>query len=423
MHIPARPRQGPIVAGELPADEQARQVWRRLAPEGWPVPLETLPAGSALVGGAVRDALLGRLSAQPDLDLVVPGGAIGLCRELASRLGGTAVVLDPARDIARLVLRGWTVDLAGRDGPSLETDLRRRDYTANAIALPLDDPPRLQDPTGGLADLAAGRLAAVSEANLLADPLRLLRGVRLSHTLALPLAPRSEDWIRHHARALGQVSGERVFTELEKLAAEPSGHRGLAWSLRHHLLESWAADATAAGPLEALDPEQALACGLDGAELRWALPLARLATLLPPAALGHLRASRQWQQRSARLRGWWQALEECPDPNALAEPQRLQLHADLAAELPAWLLRLPAAMARPWMERWRQPADPLFHPRSPLDGRQLQQALKLPPGPVLGELIRHLTQERAFGRIPIADPAAGAVAIHTARAWMSRRHD
>ena len=411
------------MAGDVPPDEQARQVWRRLAPQGWPVPLEALPAGSAVVGGAVRDALLGRLEWQPDLDLVVPADAIGLCRRLAARLGGSAVVLDPERDIARLVLRGWTLDLAARDGASLETDLLRRDYTANAIALPLENPTRLLDPTGGLADLAAGRLAAVSEANLLADPLRLLRGVRLSHTLELPLAPQSQGWIRAHAAALAQVAGERVFTELEKLAAHPDGHRGLAWCLQHRLLGGWGADPGAEAPLEALGPEQARACGLEPQEQAWALPLARLATLLPPAALGRLRASRQWQQRSARLRAWWQELETCPDPESLAEPRRLRLHGDLAAVLPAWLLRLPATLASRWIIRWRQPGDPLFHPASPLDGRQLQQALELPPGPVLGELIRHLTLERAFGRIPVADPAARAVAIHTARAWLSRRHD
>ncbi|SBO44837.1 CCA tRNA nucleotidyltransferase [Cyanobium sp. NIES-981] len=411
------------MTGELPPDELARRVWHRLAPEGWPVSPDALPPGSALVGGAVRDALLGRLGSRPDLDLVVPAGAIGLCRRLAQRLGGTCVVLDQPRDIARLVVNGWTLDLAGRDGPSLESDLQRRDYTANAIALRLDNPTVLVDPTGGLADLAAGRLAAVSEANLLADPLRLLRGVRLSHTLDLPLAALSQDWIRHHAQTLGQVAGERVFTELEKLAADPRGHQGLAWSLRHNLLAAWGADPNAGRPLTGLGPEQAGACGLDASERAWALPLARLATLLPPAALGRLRASRQWQQRSARLRCWWQELEARPGPEALAEPRRLQLHGELEADLPALLLRLPPAVARPWMARWRQPEDCLFHPRSPLDGRQLQQALNLPPGPLLGELIRHLTLERAFGRIPVADPAAGAVAIHTARAWLSRRRD
>lgn len=100
------------------------------------MPPDQLPEGTALVG-AVRDGLLGRLVAQPDLDLVVPGDAIDLARRLGRQFGGTCVVLDKERSIARLVLKGWTIDLARCAGNDLRADLTRRDYTANAIALPL----------------------------------------------------------------------------------------------------------------------------------------------------------------------------------------------------------------------------------------------------------------------------------------------
>ena len=194
----------------------------RLAPEAWPLPLAALPAGSVLVGGAVRDALLGRLALRPDLDLVVPGDAVALARELARRLGGAVVVLDAERSIARLVLQGWTIDLARRMGANLQQDLLRRDYTANAIALQLtttgdgpehldaallDSSGGLMDPSGGLEDLAAGRLRAISEANLLDDPLRLLRGVRLAWELDFELEPTSLGWICQHGARLGQVAG------------------------------------------------------------------------------------------------------------------------------------------------------------------------------------------------------------------------
>ena len=141
-----------------------------------------------LVGGAVRDALLGRLAARPDLDLVVPEDAVDLARKLARRLGGAVVVLDQERSMARLVLQGWTIDLARRMGADLPHDLLRRDYSANAIALPLPAPRNrssgepalngdLLDPSGGLADLAAGQLRAISEANLLDDPLQTAREI------------------------------------------------------------------------------------------------------------------------------------------------------------------------------------------------------------------------------------------------------
>lgn len=421
MHIPARPRQAPIVAGQLPADERALRLRQRLAPQHWPVPLDHFPAGCALVGGAVRDALLGRLAPCPDLDLVVPGGAIALGRQLARRCGGTCVVLDAERDIARLVLGGWTLDLARQEGSRLEQDLGRRDYTANAIALPLAAGAPLLDPTGGLDDLRAGRLAAVSEANLLADPLRLLRGLRLEVELELVLEERSRSWIQRHAARLAEVAGERVLTELEKLAAAPGGERGLAGCVALGLLASWGADPLAANSLQTLSVPHAEACGLGSATAR-ALPLARLAAMLPAQALGQLRASRQLQQRSARLRRWRARLAQSAAGVALPEAEQLQLHLELEADLPALLLFLPAPEARRQMERWRQPDDPLCHPSSPLNGVQLQQALGLAPGPELGELIRHLTLERAFGRLPPREPAASAAALVAARAWLDRRH-
>ena len=120
-----------------PNDATQQELWQRLAAPSWPLPLELLPPGTALVGGAVRDGLLDRLGERPDLDLVVPGDGLALTRRLAKRLGGTAVELDQERSIGRLVLRGWTIDLARQEGTSLMEDLARRDYTVNAIALRL----------------------------------------------------------------------------------------------------------------------------------------------------------------------------------------------------------------------------------------------------------------------------------------------
>jgi len=211
MHMTPRPCQAPIVTcdpGQLPAS-----LLQVLAPEHWPVRPDSLPPGTAVVGGAVRDALLGRLAAQPDLDLVVQGDAVALARALAKRQGGSVVVLDAKRSIARLVVGGWTIDLARRIGDSLEEDLLRRDYGANAIALELPaegKPPTLRDPSGGLADLAAGELRALGETNLLEDPLRLLRGLRL-------------DRVRREVTLNGQRMAltEAEFKLLEALSREP----------------------------------------------------------------------------------------------------------------------------------------------------------------------------------------------------------
>jgi tRNA nucleotidyltransferase (CCA-adding enzyme) len=427
---------------------QALELWRALAPERWPLAPGQLPAGTALVGGAVRDGLLGRLVAKPDLDLVVPVDAIALARALGRKLGGTCVVLDAERSIARLVLGGWSIDLALCAGGDLTADLGRRDFTANAIALPLPAGTstdggeaadlRLIDPCGGIADLAAGRLVAISEANLLDDPLRLLRGVRLACELDFSIAPQTWELIQRHRERISAVAGERVLAELERLAASPQGHRGLERALEAGLLGPWGAATEGLVPLDSLGPQRPQACGLTPQEGAWALPLARLAAVLDGPALERLRASRRLQQRCQRLRAWRRRLQEAarqadqPSLDALAEVERLQLQRQLEEDLPALLLQLDGARARQDLARWRDPADPLFHPRPPLDGRQLQCLLGLPPGPLLGRLIDHLTGERAFGRLKEtaatdtaepSDPGAAAETLAAARRWLARQGD
>src|SRR5947208_3303368 len=120
------------------------------------------PPGAALVGGAVRDTVLGRAVA--DVDVAVPSGALDLARRCAERLRGTCVVLDAERGAARVIADGGlTLDLTDFRGPSLEADLAARDFTVDALAVPLGmlvtrGRAPIVDPTGGLADLAARRL-------------------------------------------------------------------------------------------------------------------------------------------------------------------------------------------------------------------------------------------------------------------------
>jgi tRNA nucleotidyltransferase (CCA-adding enzyme) len=379
----------------------AALLWQRLALQRWPLPLEALPSGCALVGGAVRDGLLNRLGSHQDLDLVVPTAATScneLGRRLARRLGGSMVVLDAERDIARVVLGPWNLDLAAQAGGSLEADLTRRDYRINAMALPLDPQAPLVDPCNGLADLAAGQLHAVSEANLLDDPLRLLRGPRLAAELQFQLDAPTATLLRRHRTCLAQVAPERVLAELEKLAATPGAEAGLALAQELGLLDAWLE------PLAGAALAQELAgANLTAEEAASALPLARLAALFSAAGLARLRSSRRLQQRCQRLRHWALRLG-ASEP--LGEAEMLQLCRELEADLPALVL-LAAAATQGWLQRWRDPADPLFHPRPPFDGGTLQSELGLPPGPALGQLLERLTLARAFGRPHDLEAAKG----------------
>jgi len=418
MHMPGAAADRAIVT---PA-EAAQLAWQRLQPEGWPLPRQAFPEGSALVGGAVRDALLNRLGPAPDLDLVVVGDAVALCHQLRRRHGGTSVVLDGERSIARLVIQGWSVDLARRDGASLEADLHRRDYTVNAMALPLAEPFQLVDPLNGLEHLGQGRLVAVAERNLLDDPLRLLRGLRLASELGFQLDAQTQLWIELHRQAMASVAGERVLAELEKLTAAPSGERELELCLRLGLLSPWRKapptqeEQTSATLLHHCTERSAIELGLSKDEQAQALPLARLAAVLDGPSLQQLRSSRKLQQRLCALRRWQQQLG-ATDPAAVAkalpEPERLQLHRDLDADLPALLLGWPEAIAQQWLKRWRQSDDPLFHPRPAIDGNSLQRELGIHASPALGKLLLHLMQEQAFGRLQ-----GRSDALQIARDWL-----
>jgi tRNA nucleotidyltransferase (CCA-adding enzyme) len=434
MHMPQEGGLAPILSAGLGGASTA--LWQCLRPERWPVPLAALPPGTALVGGAVRDALLGRLGERPDLDLVVPEEALALTRALARRLGGSFVGLDAERSIARLVLQGWTIDLARCAGPDLRADLDRRDYTVNAMALPLPaaadgEPPALVDPHGALAHLADRRLVAIREANLLDDPLRLLRGVRLAAELDFRIDPTTWSWIRRHHRQLGSVAGERVLAELERLAAAPGGAPRLAAALEGGLLEAWggAEPAAAVALLENLTPARAGERGLTAGETALALPLARLAAVLGGEGMARLQASRRLQQRCRQLRRWRRQLAETPGVplDGLPEPERLALQRDLEEDLPALLLHQEPAAAHAALARWRDRDDPLFHPRAPLDGRELQQALGLKAGPELGRLLDALRRERAFGRLPCGGPDRSLTAgerqqvLMAARLWLDRQ--
>jgi putative nucleotidyltransferase with HDIG domain len=185
---------------------------------------------AVLVGGAVRDVVLGRVPA--DVDLAVSAGALELARRCAERVGGTAVVLDAERGAARVVADGLMLDVADFRAPTLEGDLAARDFTANALAVPLAalvsrGRAPIVDPTGGLVDLRARRLRPAGPGVLADDPLRTLRAVRLELALGLRLTVGGAREVRAAAPGLARVSAERVRDEVLGLLALPSSARAL----------------------------------------------------------------------------------------------------------------------------------------------------------------------------------------------------
>ena len=186
-----------------------------------------------LVGGAVRDELLGRPT--EDYDLAVVGDPKRAARVLARATGGTSFPLSEAFGAWRVVGReGWHVDVVAlRDG-DLGRDLRARDFTINARARPLTGG-EIVDPTGGRGDLAAGRVRMTSEAALQDDPLRALRAIRFAVELSLTLEPTTAEAVRRVAPRTGTVAAERVFAELRRVVCAPESSSGLRLMSEHGL--------------------------------------------------------------------------------------------------------------------------------------------------------------------------------------------
>ncbi len=217
-----------------------------------------------LVGGAVRDLLLGR--GRADVDLVVEGDP----ERLAADLGVAPYANHDRFGTLKLELDGHEVDIATarserypqpgalpvvEAGAQLADDLRRRDFTVNAMALPLRGAAELVDPHGGLADLGAGLLRVLHPASFLDDPTRAIRAARYAARLGLELEAETERLLR--ATDPSTVSEDRWRGELLRLAAEPAAPQGLeklaGWRLLD-LGERWDALAAALPELMADSP-------------------------------------------------------------------------------------------------------------------------------------------------------------------------
>ncbi len=215
-----------------------------LSPESWPFALEWLPSSACLVGGSVRDALLGRQSDYLDLDFVLPEKAVETAETIARHHKAGFVLLDADRQIARVVFPQGTADFAQQVGPTLEADLWRRDFTVNAIAYnPHTD--QLLDPLQGYADLQKRIIRMVSPVNLAEDPLRLLRAYRQAAQLGFQLDYETRLVIRDLAPRLTQIAAERVQSEINYLLGTTKGSAWLAAAWQDGVLRDWFPSATA----------------------------------------------------------------------------------------------------------------------------------------------------------------------------------
>jgi poly(A) polymerase len=189
-----------------------------------------------LVGGPVRDLLIGKQDIR-DIDLVMASGSEDVAHRFAGVIGASFFYLDEERKITRVVKRTghdvFQFDFTNFEGPDLDADLGRRDFTINAMALDLREFIR-NGSIDGLIDLFQGRedvqnrlIRVTKPAVLVEDPLRLLRAVRFVATIGFTIADDAALHIRNHSKLIVKSSPERVRDELFLILSERNAEKHL----------------------------------------------------------------------------------------------------------------------------------------------------------------------------------------------------
>jgi tRNA nucleotidyltransferase (CCA-adding enzyme) len=337
-----------------------------------------------LVGGAVRDLLLGR--GRADVDLVVEGDAAAL----AARLGGDPVSHERFAT-AKVRLDGHEIDIAAARAESyahpgalpevepaagIEVDLARRDFTINAMAIPLHGEPRLIDPRGGLADLEAGRLRVLHRRSFEDDPTRAIRAARYASRFGFE--PEAETAALLREADLDTVSTDRREAELLRLAAEPAAARGF------ELLAEWGLVELREGGKELAARVSDLLVSPPWSEVAPCERAVLAAALGPAGGEGEL---------------------------AAADPQRPSEAVELAGGHDPVELALARALGAEWLDRY------LTEWRSvtlEIDGSDLIAA-GVPEGAALGRGLREALRRKLDGQIEGRDEELAA-ALAAARA-------
>ena len=348
-----------------------------------------------LVGGPVRDALLGRPVL--DLDLTSEAPAAELGPRLAERLGGTCGARSQFGTV-KLRLNGRTLDLATARAEvyphpgalpvivanaDMTDDLARRDFSINAMAASLH--PRrfgeLLDTQGGGADLDAGVLRVLHPASFRDDPTRTFRAARYVSRLGFRLEPATRRQLRRNLRHVDAVSAARVIREIERLLAEQDAAPAMLSALRLGVLP--AVEAGLAAPEVRSALRRAGRRGLRGLALLGALtyPLPAERADAFRERIGAGRRQAQVMRAAVRLREAEQSIGEAMRPSEtsaiVGSAPREAVEAASAAAA--------SAPARRNLARYLN----AFRRRPPLNGHELL-ALGVEPGPAVGAMLSAL---------------------------------
>ena len=375
----------------------------------WDFILSSLPSGSFLVGGYIRDLILRRLNAKIDVDIVVPKNAIEIGKKIADNFEGKFIILDEDREVVRIIFQHIIIDIATQISPSINTDLLSRDFSMNAIAYSFDKK-MLIDPLNGVKDIQLSLLRTNSKQNLIDDPLRILRCFRFVSELNFNIDEQLVDFIKKNRNQLLTVANERINYEIQRII------RGKNASLAIRLINKFKI-------FEYLQAERDLIFinlgkinfeKLNKVEKEQFLPLFFLFQILDEVSLKELSFSKS-EIINIKLLRKWKLLLDKKNLYELNEKERFDLHKELETILPAFILSLPQTLHMDWITRWRDKDDKLFHPSNLISGEVIKKYLQIQDGPHLGKLICYLSRELAFNRLKNFDEA-----IYKGKQWIQQ---
>lgn len=200
--------------------------------------------GVYIVGGWLRDKLLGRQNR--DLDIACPGSPLSLARRFSSAARGRFVPLDTRNKIYRVVLKDMPeleyVDFAKMKAPDIVSDLKKRDFTVNSLAVEIKedgaiDTKNIIDPSSGMADLKKGTIRMTSARSFIEDPLRILRAFRIAAELDFKIEPATMKSAKAFAPLILKSASERARDELVKILANGDSSRWISCLEKTGLLE------------------------------------------------------------------------------------------------------------------------------------------------------------------------------------------
>ena len=375
----------------------------------WGFILALLPEGSFLVGGYLRDIILGRTSAEIDVDIVVPHNAIDIGQKISENFDRKFIILDKERQVVRIILNNISIDIANQISPTIEGDLKSRDFSINSIAFSFDKK-CLIDPLNGIKDIELSLLRTYSKNNLLDDPLRILRCFRFISEFNFKLNPELITFIKKYKVKLNLVSKERINYEIRRIAKGVNAPKSIKLIKKYNIfgLKKLYKDSFF------LDLKKIEYKELTQFEKQKFLPLFFLAQILDEESLQDFKFSKAEVLKTKLLRKWHYILRE-RTIFQLNEQERFNLHKDLENILPSFLFYLPKKIRSDWLNRWRNKNDKLFHPRNLIKGDVIKQHVDIGDGPLLGKLLHYLSKEYGYGRLDNFDDA-----INKSKQWIQQ---